>query len=80
MEQPTQIQIPLDEAIRVFRFLERANDLMHQPMGYQDPQQVEAFVEANYPELRELYYRIVWNWLPAQAKARIEKGEDDSRD
>lgn len=74
----TQIHIPLDEAVRVFRFLEKIHELMHQPLAYQSTNQVDAFVEANYPELRELYYRVVWNWLPKQVQANIEDGGADS--
>jgi hypothetical protein len=70
----TELQIPLDEVIRVFRFLEKAHDLMHQPITYQDLRQVEDFVNANYSELRELYYRVVWNWLPENVRTDIEDG------
>jgi hypothetical protein len=69
-----QIHVPLDEAVRVFRFLEKIHELMHQPLAYQSAHQVEAFVEANYPEARELYYWVVWNWLPAQVQSDIEEG------
>lgn len=68
----THIKIPLDEARRVFEFLEKAHDLMHQPMAYGDPQQVERFVETNYAELRDLYYQVVWSWLPEQVRQEIE--------
>lgn len=70
----TQIQISLEEALRVFRFLEKAHELMHQPLTYKDPQQVERFVEGNFAEVHELYYRIVWNWLPEKVRGEIEEG------
>jgi hypothetical protein len=74
----TQIQIPLDEAVRVFRFLEKVHELMHQPLAYQSAHQVERFVEANYPEVRELYYGVVWSWLPEKVQVDIEDGGVDS--
>jgi hypothetical protein len=67
------IKVPLEEARRVYDFLEKAHELMHQPMSYRDPQRVERFVEENYPEVRELYYRIVWHWLPDLVRDDIEK-------
>ncbi len=69
------IPIPLDEAVRVLRFLEKAHDLMHQPMTYRSGAQVEAFVEANYSEVRDLYYGVVWGWLPAEVRADLQ--DDD---
>jgi hypothetical protein len=65
------IKVPLEEARRVFDFLEKAHELMHQPMSYRDPRRVEKFVEDNYAEARELYYRIVWNWLPDWVRDEI---------
>jgi len=70
----TQLQVPLDEVLRVFRFLEKLHGLMHQPMAYQDPRQVEAFVDASYLEIKDLYYKVVWNWLPVPAQVDIEAG------
>lgn len=67
------IQVPLEDVIRVFRFLEKVHDVMHQPLAYQNAQRVEAFVEENYPEARELYYHLVWKWLPEEVQADIER-------
>ena len=67
------VKISLEEVRRVFHFLEKANKLMHQPMAYKDPQQVEKFVDDNYPEVRNLYYHVVWNWLPEEVQREIEE-------
>jgi hypothetical protein len=67
-----RVQVPLEDARRVFAFLEKAHELMHQPLAYSDPKQVERFVRENYAEVRELYYRVVWNWLPDQVRREIE--------
>lgn len=72
MSMDEHINVPLEDARRVYDFLEKAHELMHQPMNYKDPQRVERFVEENYPELRELYYRIVWHWLPDRIRDSIE--------
>ena len=69
-----QVSVPAHEVERVFRFLERVHHLMHQPMHYKDPEYVEAFAINNYPELKDLYYDIVWNWLPEEVRRDIEDG------
>ena len=43
-------------------------------MKYEDPELVKAFAEANYKEIRDLYYNVVWEWLPESVKAEIEDG------
>jgi hypothetical protein len=67
------IEVPLNEVRRVFDFLTKAHDLMHQPFNYTNSQVVEKFVEDNYEEVKELYYKIVWNWFPADMQRRIEE-------
>jgi hypothetical protein len=66
------LEVPLDEAKRLFRFLEKAHDLMHQPMYYRDTEVVDKFVGKNYAEVKELYYDIVWNWFPEDVQREIE--------
>ncbi|WP_078130221.1 hypothetical protein [Leptospira alexanderi] len=68
-----KIQIPLDEVKRVFKFLENVHDLMHQPLSYRNSKLVDNFVNENYPEVKELYYRVVWNWLPKETQKEIEE-------
>jgi hypothetical protein len=69
----THVKISVQEVRRVFNFLEKANKLMHQPMAYKDPQCVEKFVDENYAEVRDLYYHVVWNWLPDEVLKEIEE-------
>jgi hypothetical protein len=69
----TTINIELDEVCRVFDFLEKVQDLMHQPEKYEDIDIVKKFVEENYSEVKELYYDVVWNWLPNKKKQEIEE-------
>ncbi|EMF82740.1 hypothetical protein LEP1GSC188_2864 [Leptospira weilii serovar Topaz str. LT2116] len=36
-------------------------------MSYRNSKLVDNFVNENYPEVKEeLYYRVVWNWLPKE--------------
>jgi hypothetical protein len=67
-----RIEITLDEAKRVFRFLEKMHHLLHQPLYYRDPKTVERFASDNYVEAKELYYKVVWDWLPDDVRKEIE--------
>jgi hypothetical protein len=74
-----KVQVELEEVMRVFRFLEKAHELMHQPMTYRAPGQVIRFIDENYPEVRALYYEVVWGWIPERTRADIEDGGDGGR-
>ena len=66
-----KVQIDLEEVKRVFRLIEEVHDLMHQPLKSRDVEQVEAFVDSHYPEIKDLYYKVVWNWLPQEVQREI---------
>ena len=55
-----KIEIDLDEARRAFRLLGKIQDLFHQPTKVSDPEIVAKFATDNYPEIKELYYNVVW--------------------
>ena len=67
-----RIEITIDEAKRVFRFLEKMNHLLHQPLYYRDSDFVEKFARDNHDEAKELYYKVVWEWLPDDVRKEIE--------
>ncbi len=69
----TEINIKIEEVRRVFYFLEKVHDLMHQPEKFQNNDIVKAFVEENYNEVKALYYDVVWNWLPREKQKEIEE-------
>jgi len=69
-----KIDVSVDEVKRVFDLLEKINSFFHQPMKYEDPEFVKAFAENNYKEINDLYYNVVWEWLPEPVKAEIEDG------
>lgn len=66
-------EIRIDEIKRVFEFLEEINDLFHQPEKYKNPEIIADFAAEKYPEIKELYYKIVWNWLPEKTRNEIEE-------
>ncbi len=67
-----KIDVDVDEAIRIFSLLEKLNSLFHQPSKYGDANRVSEFAEINYPEIKELYYQVVWKWLPKDVQEEIE--------
>jgi hypothetical protein len=69
-----KIDVSIDEVRRVFDLLEKVNSLFHQPMKYEDSELVKAFAETNYKEINDLYYNVVWEWLPEAVKTEIEDG------
>ena len=68
-----KIEVKVDEIRRVFSLLEDINGLFHQPMKYQDMEYVSQFAEKKYPEIKELYYKTVWDWLPEDIQEEIEE-------
>lgn len=67
-----KIEVDVDEVRRVFSLLEEVNSLFHQPLKHKDINLVVNFAENNYPEIKELYYDLVWNWLPKDVQEEIE--------
>ena len=59
------------EVRRVYELLEKLQELFHQPLYYEDPGRVRKFAEANYGEIRELYYNVVWEWLPEDLRKEL---------
>lgn len=65
------LKVPLADVRRVFKFLEKIHDLAHDPLNYQDTERVSVFMRDNYPEIKDLYYKIVWKWLPKEVQDQI---------
>jgi len=69
-----KVEISTAEILRVYRLLEELNRFLHQPMHYDEhPAVVDWLKSGVYEELRNMYYEIVWGWLPAEEKRRIEE-------
>lgn len=65
-----KVEIAVDEVRRVFELIEQIQQFLHQPMNYKD---IQSFAKLCYPELHEVYYEVVWNWLPEHVKAFYEE-------
>lgn len=65
------IEVKLDEVKRVYNMIEQVHDLLHQPEKYRNTDVIDSFVQENYGELRDLYYDIIWDWLPQDVQDNI---------
>ncbi len=74
MREKQKVEVDLEDVRRLFILLENMNNFFHQPMYFKDPKLVQEFVYKNYPELKTLYYDIVWKWLPKDIQEEIEEG------
>lgn len=63
-----KIDVSVDEVERVFELLEKINSVFHQPMKYEDVEYMKNFAQNNYKEIHDLYYNVVWQWLPEDKK------------
>ncbi|QTA87034.1 hypothetical protein [Desulfonema magnum] len=73
-----RIKIETEEIVRVYRLLEALNDFFHQPLNFEDKDTVMRFAQKNYPEIRELYYDTIWEWLPEDIREKIRDSENEA--
>ena len=66
-----EVVVELKDVMRVFQLMEEMNAFFHQPMNYESADKVKAFANSYYPEVRELYYRVVWDWLPGDVQEKL---------
>lgn len=59
------------EIRRVYELFGRVLNLFHERSHYEDLDRVTRFAEDNYPEIRDLYYDVVWSWLPKEIRWEI---------
>ena len=64
------VKIKTAEIKRVYQLVKELHNFFHQPMNYVN---VEEFAEEHYDEIRDVYYDVLWEWLPAKMKAEFEK-------
>jgi hypothetical protein len=62
--------LDLDEVKRVFDLMEEMNRFFHDPTNYSH---VEEFAQKFYPEIRYIYYDILWDWLPEEIQREYEE-------
>jgi hypothetical protein len=60
-----KVLVDVDEIKRVFEAIEKIHDFLHQPLNHVD---IESFAKRNYPEINDVYYNVVWSWLPSDTK------------
>lgn len=63
-----EVTIKLEEVRRVYDLIQKIHYFFHQPMHYPD---VEKFATEHYSEMKEVYYKIVFEWLPEDVKAEV---------
>ena len=62
------VTIKLEEVRRVYDLIAKIHYFFHQPLHYPD---VEKFATEHYPEMKEVYYQVVWDWLPEDVQADV---------
>ena len=65
-----EVTIKLEEVQRVYDLIEEIHYFFHQPMHFSE---VDQFAIKNYPEIKQVYRKIVWEWLPEDVKAEIRE-------
>ena len=64
-----------EEQIRLYRLMEKLNWFFHQEMHYLDRDIAEKTARECYPEIRDLYYDILWNDLPEGTQEQLMNEE-----
>ena len=60
-----KVELDISEMKRVFYLLEKFYSLLQKPRSEMDENYLESFMRENYMELNDVYYDMVWNWLPS---------------
>ena len=69
-----KIEVDEKEVVQIFLLLEKLNSFFHQPLNYQDAEDVKAFIEADvYNMISKSYYDVVWSWLPPHIQREMEE-------
>jgi len=66
-----KLEISRDDLIRLVKFLEKSNELFHQPMNFKDATIVEKFATLQYPEIKHLYYDVFTHIIPDDLKKEL---------
>jgi hypothetical protein len=68
----SSIQFTEEELIELYGFMEKANELFHQPMNYSNSELISKFADDNYPLFRKYYYDVLWDKLPKELQEKIQ--------
>ena len=70
------IEVPLDEVQRVYEMLEKLNGFFHQPLNFEEPKATYKWALDHYDTIHDLYYNVVWNWLPEDVRGKYPSVRD----
>jgi hypothetical protein len=65
-----KITVDLIEARRVFELIERLHQFLHDPSNYGE---CNEFAHQIYPEVRDIYYDVIWGWFPRETQREYEE-------
>lgn len=68
------IKMKSDDLLRLYNVMEEIHDLLHQPLKYRDVQKMDDFVKGHYSDIKDLYYNVLWDYLPDDVRENIENG------
>ena len=67
------VEVSLDDVLRVRRLLEELVSFLHQPLHYQENEEVIKWLKGGvYSELVQVFYKVTWDWLTEDEKSKIE--------
>lgn len=69
----SKVEVEVKEVQDIYLLFERLQEFMHQPMNFENPEQVREFISSVYPDVRDAYYHKVWGWLPDNIQNEILK-------
>jgi hypothetical protein len=67
-----KVEVDASELKRVFILMEHIHDVFHQESKYKDPEKIVEFVNTYYPEIRDVYYDVLWDMLPQSMQKQLE--------
>jgi hypothetical protein len=65
-----KVEVNLDEVKRVYKMVEDMHNFFHQPMNFP---MVDEFAKEHYKELKDIYYDVMWDWLPEKVQREFEE-------
>lgn len=74
------IEIKLKDFMLIYKTFEEFNSFFHQPKHYEKPIEIQEFLgdinSGAYSIINQMYYDVLWNYLPEEIKLKIENGGD----
>jgi len=67
------LAISREDAWRIYELIEELHDFLHKPENLSTPEDIQTWLSGKgvYPELREVYYRVVAQWFPVNEETGI---------